>query len=172
MGARADKVRAFALIACVAVIGSLGIAAAGVDPSPTMSESPTSGPPGTTITVQSVDPCPLDSLTVVVFLKNDAHEVVASTSFTANADGTWQTTLVVPTDTPVGTSLEVGAGCVPTVQGQAAGDDDGGGTLYTSLTFEVTAPDVPDEPPPTISDPEVGGVSTATPVVAGPTTTG
>jgi len=123
-------------------------------PSPlTMSITPPSGPPGTAITIQSLEPCPpgVDVSVTVALL--DATSTLASTVLHLGPDGgNWQTTLTVPAGTPV-QSLEVDATCHDGAETTAAAVSG----IYDVETFSVT----PTQTPP-------GGGTSAPPVSATP----
>jgi hypothetical protein len=98
--------------------------------------APTFGPPGSTITVNSVDPCPppgIHPVTVTVALDTAGAQVLTSTTVNANANGTWTAQLVVPAGAPlngVGDRDNVWATCFDGIPSQ----------LYLPDPFQVISP--------------------------------
>ena len=80
-------------------------------PSGTLTTTPSSGPPGTVISADSVTPCPSGSTRTTISFKNSADVTVASASASSfDASGDWAGTVAVPTGTTPG-SYFVTASC-------------------------------------------------------------
>jgi hypothetical protein len=134
-----------------------------------MSISPSQGPPGTVIEVESDFPCLIGGDGEIVGtglgqiigevqlgLFDESDNLVASGTVQMNEDGTWTGSITVPEGTPPGLYL-VRAEC--TIKGQVVFE-------YDPQRFTVTGPEPEPEPEPT-EEPEV-----PTPVEAEPTFTG
>jgi hypothetical protein len=98
--------------------------------------TPTFGPPSSTITVNSVDPCPppgIHPVTVSVSLDTAGAQVLTTTVVNANANGSWTAQLVVPANAPingVGDRDNVWATCYDGIPSQ----------LYLPDPFQVISP--------------------------------
>jgi hypothetical protein len=123
-------------------VGDSGRILAFVDapPSGTLTTTPSSGPPGTVISVDSVTPCPAMSTNATIYLKNNADTTVASGSSSSfDASGDWAGTVAAPAGTPSG-SYFVTASCFePSTHGATDTQN------YAFNAFSVSTP----PPPPT-----------------------
>jgi LPXTG-motif cell wall-anchored protein len=103
----------------------------------TFRATPTSGPPGTVITVSSVTPCKLPSgVTGAPFATVALHRgstVVTGGSFTASASGAWSGTLTVGRLAAPGKDV-ITAFCIASPQAEGAF------LAYQDVTFTVTGP--------------------------------
>jgi hypothetical protein len=106
----------------------------------TLTTTPSSGPPGTVISADSVTPCPAMSTNAKMYLKNNADTTVASGSSSSfDASGNWAGTVAVPAGTPSG-SYFVTASCFePSTHGVTDTQN------YAFSAFSVTT----SPPPPT-----------------------
>jgi hypothetical protein len=101
-----------------------------------LSFSPSSGGPGSTITVGSLTPCPAGSRYATVYLLDGSHAVTATANASSfDASGNWRGTLTVPPGAAAG-SYSVTASCFePAVRGGASDLQD-----YTPATSTPGAP--------------------------------
>lgn len=102
----------------------------------TFRATPTSGPPGTTISVSSVTPCVLPAgVTGSPFGRitlSRGSTVLASGDFPALSSGSWSGTLTVPSGTTAGAAT-LGADC------QASQQAEGSLVHYDNVSFIVTS---------------------------------
>ena len=137
----------------------VGPAGAGLA-APTYTFDPTSGPPGTTVTVTGEpDEC-LPPLEVVFYLGGPSPTEIGRT--TPNADGSFSGQFDIPTDAVIGEPVQVGAQC---------------GAMATQyILFDVTAPPTTtttSTTAPVVAPQTVPTTAAAAPVVtAAPTFTG
>jgi hypothetical protein len=143
------------LVGLVTIIWAVSSATA--SPADTFSSSPSSGPPGTAISVASVTSCPANPAGVVgprlvrVTLSR-GNTVFSSVRLSLSTSGGWRGTLVVPKSASPGAAA-LSAFCFSSAMAEGA-------TLaYQERTFTVTAPKVTPAPP-------------AKPITATPTVTG
>jgi hypothetical protein len=138
-----------------------------------MNLTPGSGPSGTVINVQSVDPCPIGTNSVVVVLSETAGPLDTQT-VAPGGDGHWQTSLTVPAgtnpqdltvtatcdDAPVSTLATSGT-YVPlsfTVTVAPDSGDDGGGTTNGDTTSSGSTTSNAAAPTrPVIAEPQLNG---------------
>lgn len=137
-----------------------------------MTIEPTSGPPGTVISVASVTPSPLrgDQVAHAALIKLDAEEPAAVVTFDVNRDGSWAGSIVVPRDAAPGAYfvLAVTELTDETRSGGESGDNETPDVfVYAALAFEVTP--APNRPPIVPGKPSQPSVP---PVVTTPSLTG
>lgn len=122
-----------------------------------MGIDPATGPAGTTVTVQSIDPCPPAPNTSVHVVLHDATSTLAETTIQLGDEGgSWTATMVVPAGTPI-ESLVADATCSSESSTLSASALATTGS-YEPVDFVVTSVITPSQ--------------AATPVVAAPATAG
>jgi hypothetical protein len=154
--------RRLLLVVVVAALGVfLCVGGASAGASATFDSTPAEGPPGTSITVSSVTPCPpnpagVEGPPIVRVVLSKGGQELASVDLPVDASGNWSGSLVVPDSaTPGGATLD--ASCLSSATAE-------GTTLnYEPRTFTVTA--VGAAPPPAAPTPPA-------PVAAAPRLTG
>lgn len=122
-------------VAAVVAVGGLVLAAPATAAGDTFTVDPTSGPPGTTVTLTGVTPCVLPAGVpgpplVTATLERDSH-VLTSARTQVRADGGWSVALTVGASLSPG-PLQVGAVC------QASPTAEGAVVSYDDVTFTVT----------------------------------
>lgn len=135
-----------------------------------MSIEPTSGPPGTVISVASVTPSPLpgDQVVHVALVKLDAEEPANFVTLDVEEDGSWAGSIQVPLDAVPGVYF---VAALAEVTDEIASGGEGGDVepqtvfAYEPLAFEVT-------PAPTRPPIVPGGGTSVPPVVTTPSLTG
>jgi hypothetical protein len=137
-----------------------------------MSIEPTSGPPGTVISVASVTPSPLhgEQVVHVALFELEAEEPSAFVTFDVDSDGSWAGSITVPSDATPGTHFV--AALVEVTEDIASGGEGGNEEpqtifAYEPLAFEVTpapvrppiVPGAPSQPsvPPVVTTPSLTG---------------
>jgi hypothetical protein len=143
-----------------------------------MSIEPTSGPPGTVISVASVTPSPLhgDQVAHVALVKVGAKQPSALVTFDVRENGSWAGSLVVPSNAAPGAYFV--AALVEVTDEIASGGEDGNHEApttfaYVPLAFEVTpAPNRPPIVPSRPSQPSQPSQPSVPPVVTTPSLTG
>jgi hypothetical protein len=177
-------------VAGIAAALAASPAGAGENPNPTLpwSATPTSGPPGTTVTV-SGDGCSAPDLSGVArivlgdltALAEGGTLVLATVEISAGSDGSWTGELVVPPGVDPSHSFIIGGVCQLSLAGQEPQDageydgitfdvtGDGPAPTEPTVPTEPTTPTVPGEPP---AEPEVPTPPPATPIVDDPDFTG
>jgi len=149
----------------LAVVGTVSmVSAAGASPADTFRRTPAAGPPGSSVTVASVTPCPatgraLGSPVVLVGLIQGDH-LVSSAQLPISASGRWQGTLLVPQSATPG-SATLQASCLSK---PPSGPPEGLSSIKT-LTYDVRSFTV-------TAQPSVRRATPARPVPAVPATTG
>jgi hypothetical protein len=131
------------VLAAFALLLSAGGATAGA--AATFDSSPAEGPPGTSITVSSVTPCPpnpagVEGPQVVRVVLSKGGQELASVDLPVDASGNWSGTVVVPNSTSPGEAT-LSAVCLSSAQAE------GSILNYEDRTFTVTAVAAPPPPP-------------------------
>jgi hypothetical protein len=138
--------RRFLLLVVVAALGLLlcvGGATAGA--AATFDSTPAEGPPGTSITVSSVTPCPpnpagVEGPPIARVVLSKGGQELASVDLPVDASGNWSGSLVVPDSATPGAAT-LNAVCLSSATAE-------GTTLnYEPRTFTVTAVAAPPPPP-------------------------
>jgi hypothetical protein len=139
-----------------------------------MSIEPTSGPPGTVISVASVTPSPLpgEQVVHVALVKLGAEEPSAFVTFDVNRNGSWAGSIAGPSDAAPGAYFV--AALVEVTDEIASGGEEGNFEpqttfAYAPLAFEVTP--APSRPP-IVSRPSQPSQPSVPPVVTTPSLTG
>jgi hypothetical protein len=144
------------------MLGFMGLAVtattASADAAVVFANTPTAGPPGSSITVSSITPCPPlppevqgPPVVYVVLTQGTVDaRAIGAVELPVNASGTWSGTLVVGASaSPDDATLD--AMCFPRTQAEGAVP------VYQPRTFAITAPAAPAPPRPVQTAPTLTG---------------